>query len=101
MPGRSGNTPVSSRHNPDGTEPPPIPPGYSPTVFGRACTLYATHNDDAYTSGTKKPNSGYLRVAVSPDEAKVEYVRCWLPKDETATQKTGDIAHSYTIKAKS
>jgi hypothetical protein len=62
--------------------------------------LYATHNEDAYTSGTKKANSGYLRVTVSPDEAKVEYVRCWLPKDETATQKTGDIAHSYTIKAK-
>lgn len=63
--------------------------------------LYATHDEDAYTSGTKKPNSGYLRVTVSPDEAKVEYVRCWLPKDETATQKTGDIAHSYMIKAKS
>ena len=62
--------------------------------------LYASHNEDAYTSGTKKANSGYLKVTVSPDEAKVEYVRCWLPKDETATQKTGDIAHSYTLKAK-
>ncbi|MEZ6142819.1 MAG: metallophosphoesterase [Zavarzinella sp.] len=63
--------------------------------------LYATHNDDAYLTGIKKPNSGYLRVVVSPDEAKVDYVRCWLPKDETATQKTGDIAHTYTVKAKS
>lgn len=61
--------------------------------------FYATHNDDAYT-GTKLANSGYLRVTVSPERTKVDYVRCWLPKDETATQKTGHIAHSYTIQAK-
>jgi hypothetical protein len=61
---------------------------------------YSTYNEDAYSSGTKKANSGYLRVTVSPKEAKVEYVRCWLTKDESDKQKTGDIAHSYTIKAK-
>jgi len=61
--------------------------------------FYATHNEDAYKSGVKQSNSGYLRVTVSSDEAKVDYVRCWLPKDETGTQKTGDIAHSYSIKA--
>ncbi len=61
---------------------------------------YATYNEDAYTSGTKLGNSGYLRVTVSPEEAKVEYVRCWLPKEETEKQKTGDVAHTYTIKAK-
>jgi phage terminase large subunit-like protein len=61
---------------------------------------YATHNKDAYTSGITMPNAGYLRVTVAPEEAKVDYVRCWLPKDETPRQKTGDIAHSYTIKAK-
>lgn len=58
---------------------------------------YATGFADGYTSGTKLPNSGYLRVTVSPQEAKVDYVRCWLPKDETARQKTGDIAHTYTV----
>ena len=61
---------------------------------------YATYNEDAYQSGKKLPNSGYLRVTVSPAAVKVDYVRCWLPKDETATQKTGDVAHSYAIKAK-
>ncbi|MFO0936350.1 MAG: metallophosphoesterase [Gemmataceae bacterium] len=61
---------------------------------------YSTYNEDAYTTGTKRANSGYLRVAVSPEEAKVDYVRCWLPKDESEKQKTGSIAHSYTIKAK-
>jgi hypothetical protein len=61
--------------------------------------FYATHNDDAY-SGIKLANSGYLRVTVSPERTKVDYVRCWLPKDETATRKTGEIVHNYTIKAK-
>ncbi len=59
---------------------------------------YTTYNEDAYTSGKKLPNAGYLRVTVSPGEVKVDYVRCWLPKDETATQKTGDVAHSYSLK---
>jgi hypothetical protein len=61
---------------------------------------YTAFNDDAYKSGKKLPNAGYLKVTVSPGDVKVEYIRCWLPKDETAMQKTGDIAHSYTIKAK-
>jgi hypothetical protein len=30
----------------------------------------------------------------------VDYVRTYLPKDETAGRKTGEIAHTYTIKAK-
>ena len=53
-----------------------------------------------YATGTKLPNSGHLRVTVSPDQVKVEYVRSYLPKDETDQHKTGEIAHSYTIKAK-
>ncbi len=61
---------------------------------------YVAHNQESYRSGVKLPNSGYLRVTVSPAEVKVDYVRCYLPKDETATRKTGDIAHSYHIKAK-
>ncbi len=60
---------------------------------------YTAFNEEAYRSGKKLPNAGYLKVAVSPEEVKVDYVRCWLPKDETAMQKTGDIAHSYTVKA--
>ncbi|MFM7150644.1 MAG: metallophosphoesterase family protein, partial [Gemmataceae bacterium] len=61
---------------------------------------YSSFNEDSYRSGKKLPNSGFLRVTVSPEEAKVDYVRCWLPKDETSGQKSGDVAHSYTIKAK-
>jgi len=62
--------------------------------------FYQTRNENRYQSGVKLPNSGHLRVTVSPEDVKVDYVRSFLPKDETAQQKTGDIAHSYTIKAK-
>jgi hypothetical protein len=61
---------------------------------------YATYNEDRYQSGVKLPNSGHLRVTVSPESVKVDYIRSFLPKDETAQNKTGAIAHSYTIKAK-
>lgn len=48
----------------------------------------------------KLPNSGYLRVSVSPQQVKVDYVRSYLPKDESARQRTGEIAYSYALKAK-
>ena len=48
------------------------------------------YNEDRYQSGLKLPNSGHLRVTVSPENVKVDYVRCFLPKDETAQQKTGE-----------
>ena len=62
---------------------------------------YVAYNEDRYRSGVKLPNSGHLQVTVSPEQVKVDYVRCFLPKDETQRQKTGEIAHSYTIQAKS
>ncbi|HTS18377.1 MAG TPA: metallophosphoesterase [Verrucomicrobiae bacterium] len=58
---------------------------------------YVAYNEDRYESGVKLPNSGHLRVTVSPEQVKVDYVRCYLPKDETDQRKTGEIAHSYTI----
>ena len=61
---------------------------------------YFAYNEDRYQSGVKLPNSGHLRVSVSPEQVKVDYIRSFLPKDETTQRKTGDIAHSYTIKTK-
>ena len=62
--------------------------------------FYQTRNENRYESGVKLPNSGHLNITVSPEEVKVDYVRCYLPKDETAHQKTGDVAHSYTIQSR-
>lgn len=59
---------------------------------------YTAHNVEAYDSGVKLPNSGYLRVQVEPAEVKVEYVRSMLVNDEGAN-KSGQIAHSYVVKA--
>jgi hypothetical protein len=36
-------------------------------------------------------------VTVSPAGVKVEYVRSYLPKDETAERRNGEVAFSYTI----
>ena len=60
---------------------------------------YTPWNETAYTSGVKIPNTGYVRVAVSPANTKVEYVHVFLPKDESTTQTTGQVAYSYTISA--
>ena len=61
---------------------------------------YMTYNEDRYQSGVKLPNSGHLRVTVLPENVKVEYIRSFLPKDETAQNKTGNIAYSYTAKSR-
>ena len=52
-----------------------------------------------YRQGTFLGNSGHVRVAVSPGEAKVDYVRSWLPKDETEQHKNREIADHYSIPA--
>lgn len=53
----------------------------------------------SYTHGTVVGGGGYLRVRVSPDDVKVEYVQTYRPEEEDATHKDGMIADSYTIKA--
>jgi len=62
---------------------------------------YETYNEDRYGSGIKLPNSGHLRVTVSPDHVQVDYLRSFLPADETPEKKTGQIAHSYKVRPRS
>ena len=62
--------------------------------------FYSWENEDAYKSDAKFPNSGHVRVTVSPTQVKVDYVRAYLPKDEGAGKKSGDVAFSYTVAAK-
>ena len=58
---------------------------------------YALNNANSYQSGDKLPNTGYLRVNVSPAKVSVDYVRTYLPKDETGGHKSGEVAYSYNI----
>lgn len=58
---------------------------------------YSLFNDNAYLTGVKFPNTGYTRVNVSPAGVKVDYVRTYLPKDETGGKASGEVAYSYVV----
>lgn len=57
---------------------------------------FSMFNEAAYKSGTKAPNSGHVRVTVTPTEAKVEYFLSARAID--SSRKNLDIAHSYSVK---
>lgn len=50
-----------------------------------------------YISGQILPNSGHLRITVSPDEVKTQYVRSYLPSAENSTRHNGDVSATYFI----
>ena len=52
--------------------------------------------DYHYTSGVIQSSSGHMRVTVSPSGVTARYVRAWLPTDETAQRKNGEIADTWT-----
>ena len=52
-----------------------------------------------YKQGTFQGNSGHVRVTVSPEKVRVEYVRSYLPKDATQTHPNGEVSCSYEITA--
>jgi hypothetical protein len=58
---------------------------------------YTLYNADVYLSGDKLPNTGYTRVNVSPAGVKVEYVRTYLPADETIGRQSGAAAFGYLL----
>lgn len=62
-----------------------------------ADATYEAFNRDAYRSGDILPNSGHVRVTVSPDTVRVDYVRSFLPADEGAGKTNGMVAHSYAV----
>lgn len=58
---------------------------------------FSYFNANAYLSGTKAPNSGHVRVTVSPQEAKVEYFLVARSTDKARSNLA--LAHSYAVKA--
>ena len=56
----------------------------------------------AYTddSSVIRPNTGYTRVSVSPEQVQVDYVRTYLPEDENQDQISGEVVYSYIIDAR-
>ena len=51
-----------------------------------------------YKTGDYLPASGHLRVTVSPQVAKVDYVWSWMPKDVSPEHQQGGVAFSYDVK---
>ncbi len=65
--------------------------------------IFATANqakEYGYVKGEIYPNTGHLRVNVNSDGVKVDYVRAYLPKNETATRKNRDVSTTYFIGSK-
>ncbi|MFC1735134.1 metallophosphoesterase [Candidatus Hydrogenedentota bacterium] len=58
---------------------------------------YNAYNQEAFRSGKTVANSGHLRVKVSENGIKVEYVRSFLPNDETGDRKNGSMGFSKVV----
>lgn len=58
---------------------------------------YMAYNEDAYKTGIKFPNAGFVKVTVTEKNLKVDYIRSFLAKDETGGHKNGETAYSYTV----
>lgn len=67
------------------------------TVPMAADPTYSAYNSDAFHSGEILPNAGHLRVAVAPEGVTVDYIRSFLPADETDGHMDGEIAFSYRV----
>ena len=52
-----------------------------------------------YTHGDVLGSSGHLRVTVSANEARVEYIRARLPENENEQHKNGEVAYIYSMSA--
>jgi hypothetical protein len=67
------------------------------TVPSPGDDTYTAFNRDAYRSGETAANSGHLRVSVSPDNTRVDYVRSWLPGQGGVERGDGDVSHTYVV----
>lgn len=56
-------------------------------------------DDYGYFAGQILPNTGHLRLTVAPDGVKTEYIRAYLPNQETPTRHNRDISATYFIGA--
>jgi hypothetical protein len=69
-------------------------PGYSRLGNIRSAVEYG------YLSGEIQSSSGHLRVHVSEESTRVDYVRSYLSSQENSQRKNGDVSYSYPITVK-
>ena len=51
-----------------------------------------------YVQGILMPSRGFLFVSITDSTAKVDYVKTYLPSEETGNHTNGEVAYSYTLK---
>ncbi|MFN7733212.1 MAG: metallophosphoesterase [Pirellula sp.] len=54
-----------------------------------------------YVLGTAQGSPGHIRVRVGADSARIDYVRSFLPGDESPRQVNGEVSYSYEVRSKS
>ncbi len=57
-------------------------------------------NAPSYPDADIFPNSGRVRVAVSPEKVRVEYIASRLPQDATADHPDGEVVFAYDVPPK-
>jgi len=62
--------------------------------FSSGATLATNYH---YASGTILSSSGHIRVTVSPDRVTAQYIRAWLPRNETAQRKNGQVDDIWSV----
>ena len=50
-----------------------------------------------YKEGILLPGRGYLLLTITNNSAKVEYIKTYLPSEESSTRKNGEVGATYTI----
>jgi hypothetical protein len=58
-----------------------------------------TASEYGYIAGEIQPSSGYVRVRVDADAARVDYVRTYVDKPGSET-RNGEVTFSYEVKPK-
>ena len=64
-----------------------------------ADSTYTAFNREAYRSGDILPDSGHLKVTVSPKQVAVDYIRSWMPGDLANGHTNGEVGFHYTLPA--
>jgi hypothetical protein len=59
-----------------------------------------TAREYGYLSGEIQSSSGYVRVRVEQEQARVDYVRTVLPGAESPSRRNGDVSFSYQLPAR-
>jgi len=60
-------------------------------------TTLGSAGDGKYTQGLLLPNSGHIRISISPGQARSEYVRAYRPQDESAARQNREVSHRFTM----